>query len=196
MTPDDTRPLYGKRALVTGGARRIGRGLAMALARAGANVAITYRGSADQAEHVVIDLGSFGVQAISIGCDVHHEWSVQNAVNDATLALGGLDILINNAGRFETETLERITIEQWDEMFATNTRGPFLMAKYAYPHLKRSRGRIINIGSLGGMHPWTHSRALQRLQGRAAHALADHGQGLGARDQRQLRRARHDRHHR
>src|SRR6201996_2320525 len=55
--------LKGKRVLVTGGARRIGRGLAMTLARAGANVAITYRGSADQAEHVVIDLGSFGVQA-------------------------------------------------------------------------------------------------------------------------------------
>ena len=158
MTRDDTRPLQGKRALVTGGARRIGRGLAMALARAGADVAITYRGSADQAEHVVIDLGGFGVQALAVGCDVHHEWSVQRAIEDATLSLGGLDILINNAGRFETETLDRITIEQWDEMFATNTRGPFLMGRHAYPHLKRSRGRIINIGSLGGMHPWsTHA---------------------------------------
>ena len=150
--------LKGKRVLVTGGARRIGKGLAMTLARAGANVAITYRGSADQAEHVVIDLGSFGVQALAVGCDVHHEWSVQRAVEDATIALGGLDILINNAGRFETEALERITVEQWDEMFATNTRGPFLMARHAYPHLKRSRGRIINLGSLGGIHPWaTHA---------------------------------------
>jgi 3-oxoacyl-[acyl-carrier protein] reductase/pteridine reductase len=158
VTRDDTRPLQGKRALVTGGARRIGRGLAMALARAGANVAITYRGSVEEAEHVVIDLGSLGVQALAIGCDVHHEWSVENAVNDATLALGGLDILINNAGRFETEALERITLEQWDEMFATNTRGPFLMGRHAYPHLKRTRGRIINIGSLGGIHPWaTHA---------------------------------------
>jgi NAD(P)-dependent dehydrogenase (short-subunit alcohol dehydrogenase family) len=158
VTADASRPLYGKRALVTGGARRIGRGLAMALARAGANVAITYRGSGEQAEHVVIDLGGLGVQALAIGCDVHHEWSVQRAIEDATLALGGLDILINNAGRFETETLERIKIEQWDEMFATNTRGPFLLAKHAYPHLKRARGRIINIGSLGGIHPWsTHA---------------------------------------
>ena len=158
MTADASRPLYGKRALVTGGARRIGRGLAMALARAGANVAITYRGSGEQAEHVVIDLGGLGVQALAIGCDVHHEWSVQRAIEDATLALGGLDILINNAGRFETEALERIKIEQWDEMFATNTRGPFLMAKHAFPHLKRARGRIINIGSLGGIHPWsTHA---------------------------------------
>ena len=76
MTADASRPLFGKRALVTGGARRIGRGLAMALARAGANVAITYRGSGEQAEHVVIDLGGLGVQALAIGCDVHHEWSV------------------------------------------------------------------------------------------------------------------------
>lgn len=158
MSPDEVRPLRGKRALVTGGARRIGRALAMALARAGADVAITYRGSAEAAEKTVLDLGILGVKAVAIGLDVHHEWSVQRAVEDAATALEGIDILVNNAGRFETEALERIKIEQWDEMFATNTRGPFLVAKYAYPHLKRRRGRIINIGSLGGLHPWpTHA---------------------------------------
>ena len=150
--------LKGKRVLVTGGARRIGRGLAMAFARAGANIAITYRGSLEEAENVALDLGGLGAQAVAIGCDVHHEWSVENAINDTVLALGGLDILVNNAGHFETEALERIKLEQWDEMFATNTRGPFLVARYAYPHLKRTRGRIINIGSLGGIHPWsTHA---------------------------------------
>ena len=150
--------LKGKRALITGGAKRIGRGLALALARAGADVAITYRGSAEAAEQTVIELGALGVKALSVGCDVHHEWSVAPAVEDAVAGLGGLDILVNNAGRFETDTLERISIEQWDEMFATNTRGPFLVAKHAYPHLKRTRGRIINIGSLGGLHPWsTHA---------------------------------------
>jgi NAD(P)-dependent dehydrogenase (short-subunit alcohol dehydrogenase family) len=158
VSPDEVRPLRGKRALVTGGARRIGRALAMALARAGADVAITYRGSAEAAEKTVLDLGILGVKAVAIGLDVHHEWSVQRAVEDAATALEGIDILVNNAGRFETEALERIKIEQWDEMFATNTRGPFLVAKYAYPHLKRRRGRIINIGSLGGLHPWpTHA---------------------------------------
>ena len=150
--------LKGKRVLVTGGARRIGRGLAMALGRAGADVAITYRGSIEEAEHVVVDLNGLGVRALAVACDVHHEWSVENAIEDAAVALGGIDILINNAGRFETETLERISLEQWDEMFATNTRGPFLVARYAYKHLKRTRGRIINIGSLGGIHPWsTHA---------------------------------------
>jgi NAD(P)-dependent dehydrogenase (short-subunit alcohol dehydrogenase family) len=158
VTPDELRPLRGKRALVTGGARRIGRGLAMALARAGADIAITYRGSVEAAEKTVLDLGVQGAKAVAIGCDVHHEWSVQRAVEDAARALEGIDILVNNAGRFETEALERITVEQWDEMFSTNTRGPFLVAKYAYPWLKRSRGRIINLGSLGGLHPWpTHA---------------------------------------
>lgn len=152
------RPLEGKRALVTGGARRIGRGLALALARAGADVAITYRGSVEEAELTVVDLGAFGVKAIAVGCDVHHEWSVERAIEDAATALDGIDILVNNAGRFETEALERISLAQWDEMFATNTRGPFLVAKHAYPHLKRKRGRIVNIGSLGGLHPWsTHA---------------------------------------
>ena len=152
------RPLHGKRAVVTGGARRIGRGLATALARAGADVAITYRGSVNEAEHTVIDLGSFGVKALAVGMDVHHEWSVERAVEDAALALGGIDILVNNAGFFETEALEKISVAQWDEMFATNTRGPFLVAKHAYSYLKRVRGRIINIGSLGGLHPWsTHA---------------------------------------
>ena len=158
MTPSDTRPLRGKRALVTGGARRIGRGLATALARAGADVAITYRSSVQEAEMTVVDLDVFDVKAVAIACDVHHEWSVQRALDDAASALGGLDILINNAGRFETELLQKITLDQWDEMFATNTRGPFLVAKHAYPYLKRSRGRIVNIGSLGGLHPWsTHA---------------------------------------
>jgi 3-oxoacyl-[acyl-carrier protein] reductase/pteridine reductase len=150
--------LKGKRVLVTGGAKRIGKGLAMAFARAGADVAITYRGSVEAAEQTVIQLGGLGVHALSVGCDVHHEWSVGPAIEDAVAALGGLDILINNAGRFETESLDRISIEQWDEMFATNTRGPFLVTKHAYPHLKRTRGKIVNIGSLGGLHPWsTHA---------------------------------------
>jgi NAD(P)-dependent dehydrogenase (short-subunit alcohol dehydrogenase family) len=158
VTQDDARPLRGKRALVTGGARRIGRGLALALARAGADVAITYRGSVEEAEQTVIDMGGHGVKALAVALDVHHEWSVERAVADAAVALGGIDILVNNAGRFETEALEKITIEQWDEMFATNARGPFLVAKHAYPHLKRARGRIVNIGSLGGLHPWaTHA---------------------------------------
>ncbi len=72
--------------------------------------------------------------------------------------LGGLDVLVNNAGAFETVPLEKISVAEWDAMFEVNTRGPFLVAKAAHSHLKAARGRIVNIGSLGGIHPWaTHA---------------------------------------
>jgi 3-oxoacyl-[acyl-carrier protein] reductase/pteridine reductase len=151
-------PLAGRKALITGGARRIGRTLALSLARAGADVAITYRGSQDEAERTVEDLLAMDVQAFSFACDVRDETSVNDAVAAAEEQLGGLDILVNNAGAFETVTLENISVAEWDAMFATNTRGPFLMARAAYPSLKAAGGRIINIGSLGGIHPWaTHA---------------------------------------
>jgi 3-oxoacyl-[acyl-carrier protein] reductase/pteridine reductase len=143
---------------VTGAAARIGRGLALALAKAGADVAITYRGSTAEAERTVDELRALGVKALGVPCDVREEQSVRAAIEEAVHGLGGLDVLVNNAGMFETAALQEITAEQWDAMFATNTRGPFLVAKHAYPHLKAARGRIVNIGSLGGIHPWaTHA---------------------------------------
>jgi 3-oxoacyl-[acyl-carrier protein] reductase/pteridine reductase len=152
------KPLAGKRVLVTGGAKRIGRGIAIALAQAGADVAITFRGSAEAAEQTVGALRAFGVRALSVVCDVQSEASVQATVADVVKEFGGIDLLVNNAGAFETAALEEITVEQWDAMFATNTRGPFLVAKAAYPYLKSAKGRIVNIGSLGGIHPWaTHA---------------------------------------
>ena len=154
----EAKPLSARRALVTGGAKRIGRALALSLARAGADVAVTYRSSADEAKQTVVYLQALGARALAIRCDVADESSVQQAVAAVVAELGGLDILINNAGAFETVALESITVEQWDAMFAANTRGPFLVAKAAQPHLKAARGRIVNIGSLGGIHPWaTHA---------------------------------------
>jgi 3-oxoacyl-[acyl-carrier protein] reductase/pteridine reductase len=79
------------------------------------------------------------------------------AVGRVVEEFGGLDVLLNNAGAFETVALEEISVAEWDAMFETNTRGPFLVAKAAYGALKAARGRIVNIGSLGGIHPWaTH----------------------------------------
>jgi 3-oxoacyl-[acyl-carrier protein] reductase/pteridine reductase len=128
------------------------------LAAEGADVAITYRGSAAEAAETVADIEALGVRSLAIACDVRDEASVQGAVLKAVEHMGGLDILVNNAGAFETAPLEEITVEQWDAMFETNTRGPFLVSKAAHPHLKQARGRIVNIGSLGGIHPWaTHA---------------------------------------
>ncbi len=150
--------MQGRRVLVTGAAKRIGRALALALAEAGADVAITFRGSVAEAGETVEALRARGVRASSVFCDVEEPASVTGAVATVVETLGGLDLLVNNAGAFETAPLEAITVAQWDRMFATNTRGPFLVAQAAYPHLKAARGRIVNIGSLGGVHPWaTHA---------------------------------------
>ena len=154
----EARPLAGRRALVTGGAKRIGRAIALELANAGAEVAITFRGSDAEAQQTVHALQAAGARAFAVNCDVRSEASVNEAVLAAVEQLGGLDLLVNNAGAFETAVLEEITVAQWDAMFETNTRGPFLVAKAAYPHLKAAQGRIVNIGSLGGIHPWaTHA---------------------------------------
>ncbi|HUA93320.1 MAG TPA: SDR family NAD(P)-dependent oxidoreductase [Terracidiphilus sp.] len=153
-----TLPLSGKSALVTGGARRIGRAIALALARAGADVAITHRTSRVEAQQTTEALQSAGVRALAVECDVRSEASVQQAIVATTATFGRLDVLVNNAAVFETAPLESLTTSQWDAVFETNTRGPFLVAREALPHLRATQGRIINIGSLGGMHAWaTHA---------------------------------------
>ena len=166
------RPLAGKRALVTGGAKRIGRELALTLAEAGADVAITYRGSEAEALATVAALQALGVRAFALSCDVREESTVNAAVAAAVDALGGLDLLVNNAGAFETVALETISVAEWDAMFEVNTRGPFLVAKAAHVHLKAAHGRIVNIGSLGGIHPWaTHAHYCTSKA--ALHMLSD-----------------------
>ena len=149
--------LHHRTALVTGAAKRIGRSLALGLAEAGADVAITYKGSKAEAQDTVEALQKLNVRAMAVECDVRNIESVQLAVAAVVQHFGRLDTLVNNAGTFETAVLQSITLQQWDKMFETNTRGPFLVSQAAYPHLHKSKGRIINIGSLGGMHPWaTH----------------------------------------
>ncbi len=150
--------LQGKTVLVTGAARRIGRAIALAYAERGANVAITYLNSQPEAEETVRALAAHDVDALAVRSDLRSPESIQQAVASVIEEFDRLDLLVNNAGIFESEALEDISVEQWDAMFTTNTRAPFLMAKAAHPHLRATRGRILNIGSLGGLHPWaTHA---------------------------------------
>jgi len=152
-----TKPLAGKSVLVTGAARRIGRVIALTLAEAGAKVAITYCNSQADAEVTLRDLSGYGIQALALRCDLAHPASIDETVAAVVQKFGRLDLLVNNAGVFESAALEDITAAQWDAMFTSNTRAPFLMAKAAHPHLRAATGRIVNVGSLGGIHPWaTH----------------------------------------
>ncbi len=163
--PHFAQTLQNRTALVTGAARRIGRGIALALAGGGADVAITYNQSSAEAEETVRELTALGVRAEAFRCDLHSPEAIQSAVSSAA-KWGGrsgaprLDILVNNAGAFETADLAEVTADQWDRMFATNTRAPMLVAQAALRCLQASEttGRIINLGSLGGLHPWaTHA---------------------------------------
>src|ERR1700722_10536043 len=149
-----SQPLAGQSALITGGAKRIGRAVALALAAAGADVTLTYRTSADDAVETVDAIEQLGRKAFAIECNVRSEVSVQGAVAYAFARHRRLDILVNNAGLFEAAPLDKITVAQWDAVFETNTRGPFLVARAALPHLRVTHGRIINMGSLGGLRPW------------------------------------------
>jgi NAD(P)-dependent dehydrogenase (short-subunit alcohol dehydrogenase family) len=147
-------PLAGKIALVTGGARRIGRSIALALAQAGADTAITFLHSQSQAGQTAAEIAALGRRAVATPCDVRSEASVRNAIAAVIAEFGRLDILVNNAAVFASAALESLTLDQWDQVFATNVRGPFLVAREALPHLRSARGRIINIGSLGATHAW------------------------------------------
>ena len=183
------QPLRGKTCLITGAARRLGRASALALAQAGADVAITFRTSAREAQHTVVDLSTFGVRAFALRCDVTDEASVKAMIKEAGRELGRIDILVNNAANYNTAEFERLTVRQWDEIFASNTRGPFLVSREALKWMRRKRtgknrtetieARIINMGSLGGLRPWpTHAHycsskaALHMLTKVMAKALA------------------------
>jgi NAD(P)-dependent dehydrogenase (short-subunit alcohol dehydrogenase family) len=152
------RTLSGKIVLVTGAAKRLGRAIAMAAAEHGADVAITYRESGREARVVIEELAEQGVEALAIRCDVTDENSVREMVKEVASELGGIDILVNNAANYETVEFEKITVAQWDAIFASNTRGPFLVSREALRYLRKRKGRIVNMGSLGGLRPWaTHA---------------------------------------
>jgi NAD(P)-dependent dehydrogenase (short-subunit alcohol dehydrogenase family) len=187
MHPDPAKPLRGKTCLITGAARRLGRASALALAQAGADVAITFRNSAREAQQTVVDLSSHGVRAFALRCDITDEASVKTMMKDAGRELGRIDILVNNAANYDTADFERLSLRQWDAIFASNARGPFLVSREALKWMRRKpRGssekieaKIIHMGSLGGLRPWpTHAHycsskaALHMLTKVMAKALA------------------------
>ena len=186
-----TQPLHGKSALVTGGARRIGREIALALARAGADVAITYRTSHTEAAQTAREIETLGCRALAVECDVRSEASVRCAIAATTTRFGTLDILVNNAAVFESAALDRISLEQWDTVFETNTRGPFLVARSNRAFARGSRKDHQHW--LPGWNPCMGTPcALLRFEGGTAHANSSDGQGIRARSERQLRSARLD----
>ena len=145
-------PLQGQAALVTGASRGIGRSVAIALAEAGANVAIGYRSRADEAERVLQEVNRRGREAIVVAGDVADPGVPAALVEAAVKRWGRLDILVNNAGITRDNLVMRMSEADWDAVIATNLKAPFLACKAALrPMLKQRYGRIVNVSSLAGV---------------------------------------------
>ena len=150
----DTAPhtdfsLDGHVALVTGGSRGIGRALALALARHGADVAITYVSQAKRAEETAAGIRAAGRRCHVAACDVADGAAVVAVVEAVTEAIGPPDILVNNAGITRDTLLMRMKDEDWDTVVAIDLRGAFVTTRACLRGMMRNRwGRIINIGSV------------------------------------------------
>ncbi|MDX1947170.1 MAG: SDR family oxidoreductase [Pirellulaceae bacterium] len=141
--------LSGKIALVTGAGRGIGKGIALAFARAGAALILTAR-TAEQINAVAAECATFsGAPAIAHAADVTSESQVEGLFARIQHEFGQLDLLVNNAGAFDGGPLDQLSVEAWDKVMNVNLRGPFLCTRAALRMMKpRGRGRIINIGSI------------------------------------------------
>ena len=159
--------LMDRRALVTGGSRGIGAAIARALAREGAAVALTYHSASDRAADVVASITAAGGEAVALPLAQESRESVRAAVQGAVEALGGLDILVNNAAFLEQRPFEMIDDAAWDHVLGVNLRGPFALCQEAAPHLLAGgHGRVINITSIGGQ--WGGHLAVHYAASKAA----------------------------
>jgi NAD(P)-dependent dehydrogenase (short-subunit alcohol dehydrogenase family) len=147
-------PLAGKRALVTGGARGIGAAIARRLAEDGADVALTYEKSADKAEAVAAGIRALGRKAVAIQADAGSVDGPRKAVDEAVASLGGLDVVVNNAGIAGGGAFADQPLEEIEALLNVNVRGVFLTTQAALPHLGAG-GRIISLSSvLAGRVPF------------------------------------------
>ena len=140
--------VVGRTAIVTGGAKGIGRGIAEAFAHEGADVAIADIATNDQAAAVIEAIQKAGRKAIFIRTDVADEQQVRSMVEAVQRDFGHIDILVNNAGIFTQALVENLSIADWDKVLGVNLRGTFLCARFVLPYmLDQGWGRIINIAS-------------------------------------------------
>ncbi|ASS93261.1 MULTISPECIES: 3-oxoacyl-[acyl-carrier-protein] reductase [Peribacillus] len=144
--------LEGKKALVTGASRGIGREVALELARQGADVAINYSGSEAKANEVVDEIKALGRKAFAIQCDVANSESVTSMIKEVVEQFGRVDILVNNAGITRDNLLMRMKEDEWDSVINTNLKGVFLCTKAVTRQMMKQRsGRIINMASIVGV---------------------------------------------
>jgi 3-oxoacyl-[acyl-carrier protein] reductase len=175
--------LQGRVALVTGASRGIGRAIAVALARAGADVAINYRAQAEAARQVQAEVQAAGRRALVVQADVSRAADVQRLVAAVEAGLGPAEVLINNAGVARRQALEDISEADWDETLAINLKSVFLVTQAVLPSMRqRGWGRIVNIssgaastGGVVGLHYTASKAGMEGLTRAYAARLAKRG---------------------
>lgn len=177
--------LKGRVALVTGGAHRVGKAIALALAADGADVVVHYGKSHDKAQQTVSEIEALGCRSLALSGDLADPQAIQALFSSVHEAYGQLDILVNSAATFEHSRFEQISLEQWDRAINVNLRAPFLCMQHAARLMRGNDGEraepaaIINIADLSGEYPWVafashgvSKAGLIHLTRIAAHELA------------------------
>jgi len=146
--------LEGAGALVTGAGKRIGQAIAIGLAQAGCDVAIHYHGSARGAEETARAVRGAGRRAELLQADLSDATASRGLADQAARALKRLDIVINSSGVMVRQPVETVTPESWDATLDLNLRAMFFVSQGAIPHLRRAKGKIVNMADIAGLEPW------------------------------------------
>lgn len=146
--------LASRVALVTGGGRRVGQALALALARQGMHLAIHYNSSADGARDTQAQARALGVNAELFPANLEDPTAAKDLPAAVARHFGQLDVLVNSAGIMPQATVEETTPELWDHTMAVNLKAYFFTVQGALPHLRQSKGKIVNLADVGGLEPW------------------------------------------
>jgi NAD(P)-dependent dehydrogenase (short-subunit alcohol dehydrogenase family) len=161
MTPS------GRTALVTGGAVRVGRAIALGLSRAGARVIVHYGGSAEAAGDLVAEIRSEGREAVALQADLSLHSEVERLAEEASSRFGGVDILVNNASVFPEQGLDEVDGDLWDRTLAVNLKAPFFLTQRLGGAMRRRGGGVVvNLADLAGIQAW---------KGYAAHGISKAG---------------------
>lgn len=146
--------LDGAAALVTGAGRRVGQAIAVALAQAGCDVAVHYHGSAEGAQETARAVEQAGRRAKLLQADLSDAAAARKLPDQAAAAFKRLDVVVNSAAVMVREPVEEVTPESWDATLDLNLRAMFFVSQGAIAHLRRAKGKIVNIADLAGLEPW------------------------------------------
>jgi 3-oxoacyl-[acyl-carrier protein] reductase len=161
--------LRNRVALITGGTRGIGRGIAMRLAKEGARIAIGYRTNKNIAQNTLRQLQAAGADCVAVEADITSAARCEQFVNTVTERFGRLDILINNVGDFRWGTLAEGSLDDWQDIFASNLMSVVFMSRAVLPHMRKGRwGRIVNLGAVGAERAFGQAKISAYASAKAA----------------------------